>query len=117
MSALRIRVHRALGAHYTIHDETWPTPLRQAACVTGASRGRGAAGGPGARAPAGRQGRVGGVGLRTLRASRRVARVKVLVIGSGGREHALCVSLKKSPRLTRLWCAPGNGGNAQSPKH
>ncbi len=39
--------------------------------------------------------------------------MKVLVIGSGGREHALCVALKKSPRLTHLWCAPGNGGIAQ----
>ncbi|MZR29249.1 phosphoribosylamine--glycine ligase [Sneathiella litorea] len=36
--------------------------------------------------------------------------MKVLVIGSGGREHALCWSLKKSPLVERLFCAPGNGG-------
>ncbi len=36
--------------------------------------------------------------------------MKVLVIGGGGREHALCASLAKSPSVTGLFCAPGNGG-------
>jgi len=39
--------------------------------------------------------------------------MRVLVIGSGGREHALCWKLAASPLLTKLWCAPGNPGTAE----
>jgi len=39
--------------------------------------------------------------------------VKVLLVGSGGREHALAWALSKSPLLTKLYCAPGNAGIAQ----
>ena len=39
--------------------------------------------------------------------------MKVLVIGSGGREHVLCWCLARSAEIERLYCAPGNAGIAQ----
>ncbi len=39
--------------------------------------------------------------------------MKILVIGGGGREHALVWALRKSPRVTQVVCAPGNPGIAQ----
>src|SRR3984957_888487 len=38
--------------------------------------------------------------------------MKILVIGSGGREHALVWKLRESARVEKVWCAPGNGGIA-----
>jgi phosphoribosylamine---glycine ligase len=38
--------------------------------------------------------------------------MKVLVIGGGGREHALCWAIRRSPRVSDVVCAPGNGGIA-----
>jgi len=39
--------------------------------------------------------------------------MKILVIGGGGREHAICWALAKSKRVTRVYCAPGNAGTAE----
>ncbi|KAJ2889919.1 hypothetical protein GGI21_006377, partial [Coemansia aciculifera] len=40
--------------------------------------------------------------------------LKVLVLGSGGREHALAWALAKSARVSNVYVAPGNGGTARA---
>ena len=42
--------------------------------------------------------------------------IRILLLGSGGREHALAWKLSKSQLLDRLFVCPGNGGTAQEPK-
>ena len=39
--------------------------------------------------------------------------MRILVVGSGGREHALCWAIKQSPLCEALYCAPGNAGIAE----
>lgn len=43
--------------------------------------------------------------------------MKVLIIGSGGREHALAWKIGQSPRVSQVFCAPGNGGTATIAKN
>ena len=43
--------------------------------------------------------------------------MKVVVIGSGGREHAICVSLKNSRKVSKIYCIPGNAGTGTIAKN
>ena len=39
--------------------------------------------------------------------------MKVGIIGSGGREHALCLSIKQSSKVEKIYCFPGNAGTSE----
>ena len=39
--------------------------------------------------------------------------MKVLVVGGGGREHAICEAISRSSKVDKIYCAPGNGGIAE----
>jgi len=37
----------------------------------------------------------------------------ICIIGSGGREHAICKAISQSPKVTKIYCIPGNAGTQQ----
>jgi phosphoribosylamine---glycine ligase len=49
----------------------------------------------------------------SLRQQIKISEMKILLLGSGGREHALAWKMAQSPKLTKLFIAPGNAGTAQ----
>ena len=39
--------------------------------------------------------------------------MKILIVGGGGREHAIAWKISQNPKVEKIWCAPGNGGIAR----
>src|SRR6204780_5852881 len=68
-------------------------------------------GGPDGNPPLAPDGRL--VRPKRLRAPSSGCIMHILLLGSGGREHALAWKIAASPLVTRLWCAPGNAGIAR----
>src|SRR5580693_9800418 len=60
--------------------------------------------------------RISGTGVDTTRGAAvsflflQTDNMKILIIGGGGREHAIAWKLRQSARVEKIWCAPGNGG-------
>src|ERR1700721_227545 len=60
--------------------------------------------------------RISGTGVDTASGAAvsflflRTDNMKILIIGGGGREHAIAWKLRQSARVEKIWCAPGNGG-------
>ena len=52
----------------------------------------------------------GGAVVQDARPTDPEVAMKILVVGGGGREHALCDALARSPSVEQVWCAPGNAG-------
>ena len=45
--------------------------------------------------------------------NKRGIHMKILIVGSGGREHALAWKIAQSPKAEKIYCAPGNAGIAE----
>src|ERR1700675_843393 len=60
--------------------------------------------------------RISGTGVDTARGAavsflfQQTNNMKILIIGGGGREHAIAWKLRQSASVEKIWCAPGNGG-------